>query len=331
VTATEGTARVRKEAARPGRQAAATASRAAPPAQARSPLVRAWLDHLSAERGMSRNTLESYGRDVGLLESAMAARKRPVESVRREDLLELLRLWRVAGASGRTVARRLSATRNLMKWLLDQGIIGKDPSADLDRPRVRPGLPRFLTPEQVEMLLAAPDRGNPLGLRDAAALELLYASGLRVSELLGLKVSDLQLSSGFLTAFGKGSKERLVPVGEMAVNRVAEYLRAVRPALAARRTRPASNLFLGTRGEPLTRQSFWRIIRRYGARAGIRGKVSPHVLRHSFATHLLEGGADLRSVQAMLGHADISTTQIYTHVQQERLRKVYHRHHPRAE
>src|SRR5207249_1869044 len=215
-------------------------------------------------------------------------------------------------------------------WLAGEGLIRRDPSADLSRPRPHPPLPRLLNHEEVESLLASPDR-SPLGMRDAAAIELLYATGLRVSELLSLRLQDLQLSAGYLSAFGKGAKERLVPVGDLAASRVGLYLKEVRPKLAARNRRQASQVFLNARGGSLSRQAFWRLLKRYGRKAGIRAKLSPHVLRHSFATHLLEGGADLRSVQMMLGHADIATTQIYTHVEQERLQKVYRRHHPRAE
>jgi len=295
------------------------------------PHLGAYLDHLAAERGLSKNTLDAYARDLALLHSSMASKKRPIVKASREDFLDLLKSWRIAGASARTVARRLSAIRGFFTWLAGEGLIRRDPSADLSRPRPHPPLPRLLNHEEVESLLASPDRSLPLGMRDAAAIELLYATGLRVSELLSLRLQDLQLSAGYLSAFGKGAKERLVPVGDLAASRVGLYLKEVRPKLAARNRRQASQVFLNARGGSLSRQAFWRLLKRYGRKAGIRAKLSPHVLRHSFATHLLEGGADLRSVQMMLGHADIATTQIYTHVEQERLQKVYRRHHPRAE
>ena len=299
--------------------------------EAGGPLIQTYLDHLAAERGLSRNTLAAYAGDLALLQREMAARGRGVEQAGPEDFARLLRSWRVAGASSRTVARRMSALRGFFAWLTGTGIIRRDPSADLSRPRPHPPLPRLLTREEVVVLLEAPDLARPLGVRDAAAIELLYATGLRVSELLSLRLGDLRLAAGHLSAFGKGAKERLVPVSDVACAKLGRYLREVRPVLVARSRKPSDRVFLNGRGGSLSRQAFWGILRRYGRKAGVRARLSPHVLRHSFATHLLEGGADLRSVQMMLGHADISTTQVYTHVQQDRLQKVYRRHHPRAE
>ncbi len=296
-----------------------------------SPVERAWLDHLAAERGLAEHSLRAYGADLAHLRRHLAGSKRPPESARRDDILDLLRLWRSAGASSRTVSRRLSALRGFFGWLLEDGAIAVDPTRDLARPRPSRPLPRVLSARDVAALLGAPDRATPLGLRDAAGLELMYASGLRVSELVGLRLEDLHLATGTLTAFGKGSKERMVPIGEIAARTVAKYLDDVRPALSGRKMPPRREVFLNARGAPLSRQAFWKLIRRYGVRAGLRARLSPHMLRHSFATHLLEGGADLRAVQMMLGHADIGTTQIYTHVERSRLQKVYRRHHPRAE
>ena len=312
------------------------------PAAIPSPLYRTWLDHLAAERGLARNSVEAYRRDLGLLAAHLESKREknggksrregvsPAETTR-EDLLDLLKSWRVQGASSRTVSRRLSALKGFFAWMVAEGIVAKDPLVDLHRPRPMRSLPKVMSHEEVLALLAAPDITTPLGLRDSAALELLYSSGLRVSELLTLRLRDLQFGSGYLSAFGKGSKERLVPVGEIAAARVSAYLTNVRPMLAAKAKKPAPELFLNSRGGSLSRQGYWKHLRNYGLKAGMKRRISPHVMRHSFATHLLEGGADLRSVQVMLGHADISTTQIYTHVHKERLREVYLKNHPRAE
>jgi integrase/recombinase XerD len=222
----------------------------------------------------------------------------------------------------------LSALRGYFGWLVSEEIISRDPTSDLGLPRTPRRLPRYLTFEEVERLLAAPDRGTPLGARDAAMIELLYATGLRVSELMGLRLDDLRLEAGYLTCTGKGSKERVVPIGGAASARLRDYIGGSRPLLAHGRS--TTVLFLNARGGSLTRQGFWKLLASRGRQAGIRSALYPHMLRHSFATHLLEHGADLRSVQMMLGHADITTTQIYTHVNRERLRKLYKDFHPRA-
>jgi integrase/recombinase XerD len=235
---------------------------------------------------------------------------------------------RIEGSSPRSVARWLVAIRGFFSHLLAEEGIRADPSAHLDAPRVWRTLPKVLSFAEVEALLAAPDRGEPLGVRDAAMFEVLYATGLRVSELTGLRLGDLHLDAGYLRCLGKGSKERVVPLGAEADAALQRYLAEGRPALL--RARRSDILFVNHRGEPLTRQGMWKILKAYGTNAGIRARLSPHTVRHSFATHLLEHGADLRSLQMLLGHADISTTQIYTHVNRERLKRLYKDFHPRA-
>jgi integrase/recombinase XerD len=235
---------------------------------------------------------------------------------------------RLEARSPRSVARWLVAVRRFFAYALGEGLVSEDPTAHLDSPRTWRSLPKVLSFQEVELLLAAPDRNAPRGLRDAAMLEVLYATGLRVSELCGLRLGDLHLDAGYLRCWGKGSKERVVPLGSEADATLQRYLAEGRPSLlAGRRT---DWLFVNSRASAISRQGFWKLVKRYGIRAGIRTPLSPHVLRHSFATHLLENGADLRSVQVMLGHADISTTQIYTHVNRERLRRLYEDFHPRA-
>ncbi len=292
-------------------------------------LVPAFLKHLAVERGLSINTQDAYGRDLKRLESFLKTSRVPVNRARRQDLLSHVRTLRQSGLSPKSVARAINTLRMFYRFLLAEGEAKQDPTSELDAPRTWKSLPRFLTFEEVDLLLAAPDPTKPLGLRDAAMLEVLYATGIRVSELLSLKVEDLNLEVGYLTCMGKGSKERLVPLGRKAIERLREYLGKVRPELA-RRAAASTILFTNRNGAKMTRQGFWKILKAHGANAGIKRRLSPHVLRHSFATHLLEHGADLRAVQMMLGHADISTTQIYTHVNRERLRRIYHDYHPRA-
>jgi len=285
-----------------------------------------WLDHLDVERGLARNSLEAYRRDLEAL--ARRLEERPLERATRDDLLAHLRAARLAGRSPRSVARWLVAVRAFFAWLLAEGIVSEDPTAHLDAPRSWRPLPRVLRAEEVEGLLAAPERERPRGLRDAAMLEVLYATGLRVSELCGLRLTDVHLDAGYLRCTGKGNKERVVPLGEEACAVLRAYLAEGRGKLL--KARRSEVLFVGPRRTGLTRQGFWKSIKAYGRRAGITAPLSPHVVRHSFATHLLEHGADLRSIQVLLGHADISTTQIYTHVNRERLRRIYEDFHPRA-
>jgi integrase/recombinase XerD len=288
-----------------------------------------YLEGLAVEQGLSPHTVAAYGRDLGRLARDLAERcGRDFLTAGREDLALHLQGLRLQGLSPRSIRRALSALKGFFQFLVAERERGDDPSVHLDGPKLPRPLPKVLSEEQVEAILASPDSGDPLGLRNKAMFELLYATGLRVSELVGLTLPQLRLDQGFLVAFGKGSKERLVPVGEAAERWVRRYLAEVRPGLAAGRT-PA--VFVNRLGEPMTRQGFWLILKTAARGAGVDPRqVSPHVIRHSFATHLLEHGADLRAVQMMLGHADVSTTQIYTHIHQARLRQLYDRFHPRS-
>jgi len=291
-------------------------------------LLDAWTDHLRVERGLALSTVESYAREALRFLDFLAERGRPLERAERADVQDLLAAGKGRGLGPNTLRRRLVALRSLFRFLQAESAWERDPTAELDAPRGWHHLPEQLSLEEVDCLLEAPDTATTLGLRDRAMLEVLYATGLRASELVGLKRADLELEVGYLKTRGKGRKERIVPMGESAVRLVKEYLERARPVLA--RTSESPFLFLSRRGGPLTRQAFWKALKGYGRKAGISRRLYPHLLRHSFATHLLEGGADLRSVQAMLGHADISTTQIYTHVTRERLARLYHEKHPRG-
>jgi integrase/recombinase XerD len=285
-----------------------------------------WLDHLAAERGLAAHTLAAYGRDVALLQATLGAT--PVEDARYEDLTAVLRRLRSEGRSPRSVARWLVAVRGFYAWLVATGEISESPAGRLDAPRLWSTLPKVLDGADVERLLAAPSGADPRARRDRAMLEVLYATGLRVSELVGLALGDLHLDAGYVRCLGKGSKERVVPIGGEASAALRAYLGEARGALCGGKR--SDVVFVGRGGKGLTRQGFWKLLKAHARRAGIRASLSPHVVRHSFATHLLENGADLRSVQALLGHADISTTQIYTHVNRHRLKKLYGEFHPRA-
>ena len=287
-----------------------------------------YLDHLRVERALSPNTLEAYGRDLARLAVHAHSAKRSLLDLRQSDLTDFIGSLREEGLSARSVARAVHALRGFFRFAVREGRLGTDPMENLRAPRAFAALPRYLTPAQVETLLAAPDVDTMLGLRDRAILEVLYATGLRVSELTGLRDRDLDLEVGILTCFGKGRKERLVPMGGEARRWVVRYRDDARAELAG--SAGAPELFLNHRGGRLSRMGLWGIVRRHAVTAGVQATLTPHVLRHSFATHLLERGADLRALQAMLGHADISTTQIYTHITRERLRKVYDQFHPRA-
>lgn len=293
---------------------------------ATDPILEAWLDHLAAERGLARNSVAAYRRDLAALGRQLKGRK--LASADQDDLLQALRKMRTAGRSPRSVARWLVAVRGFFGWLAQEGTIGENPAARLTPPKVWKTLPKVLDGSDVLRLMAAPDRADPRGARDAAMLEVLYATGLRASELIGLRLGDLRLDAGYLSCVGKGSKERVVPLGAEARAALAAYFGSGRETLLAGRR--SDSVFVGRAGRPLSRQAFWKLIKAHGRRAGIRTPISPHVVRHSFATHLLEHGADLRVVQMLLGHADISTTQIYTHVNRERLKRLYRDFHPRA-
>jgi integrase/recombinase XerD len=292
-------------------------------------LVDGYLTHLRVERRLADHTLESYGRDLQRLMEFAASRERSVQTLDRHDLENFVAEMMNSGLSPRSVARTVAAVRGFYRFAVLAQHLDANPADDLRAPRAWPALPKFLGLEQVEKLMTQPDVATAIGLRDRALIEVLYATGMRVSELIHLRASDLNLEGGFLTCTGKGNKQRLVPIGAEASNWVTKYIRDARPALLRKRTSPW--LFVNAkRGTALSRVGFWKILKAYGRKAGLPRNLSPHVLRHSFATHLLEHGADLRAIQMMLGHADLSTTQIYTHVHEARLRVVYDRFHPRA-
>ncbi len=289
--------------------------------------IDAYLDHLRVERRLADHTLDSYARDLRQLARWAGAEGHGVEALDRAALERFVREQVARGVSPRSAARWVASVRGFYRFLVVDRRRDDNPADDLRPPRAWPALPRFLSLDEVDALLAQPDVSTPTGLRDRALIELLYATGMRVSELVGVRAPDLRLDDAYLTCVGKGNKERLIPIGEEATAWVRRYLREARPALAGRRATP--RVFVNARGGPLSRVGFWKILKAHGGRAGIRSALSPHVLRHSFATHLLERGADLRAIQLMLGHADLSTTQIYTHVLEARLRSVYDRFHPR--
>jgi integrase/recombinase XerD len=286
-----------------------------------------YLDYLTVEKGLARNSIQSYARDLRYFGHHLDERSRALERLQRADIVRYLQSLRSAGLSARSIARALAAIRGLFRFLVAERHLKNDPTENVENPRLWSNLPKSLQSADVESLLAAPDPTAANGLRDKAMLELLYATGLRVSELIRLRLEDLVLDAGFLRAIGKGSKERVVPFGEAAREALVAYIEKGRPE---HDRFGDTTLFLSIRGRGLSRQSIWMKIVRYAREAGIRQQISPHMLRHSFATHLLENGADLRSVQMMLGHADISTTQIYTHITRARLQKLYDEYHPRA-
>ncbi len=289
--------------------------------------LRLFLEYLSVEKGLSANTRIAYGRDLRKFFLFLKKRRVDAAQAGEADLVAFLHHQSRSGLNARSQARLVSSLKAFYRFLALDGRIKASPAANLASPRMWQSLPKFLSVGQVESLLAQPDSAELRGLRDKAMLETAYAAGLRVSELVGLKPEDLNLDEGFLICRGKGEKERVVPLGVSAVYAVKDYLASGRPRL----DKTASvSLFLTRRGGPFTRQGFWKLLREYAGKAGLQPGLSPHVLRHSFATHLLERGADLRSVQLMLGHSQITTTQIYTHVSRERLRRVYDKYHPRA-
>ena len=293
------------------------------------PALDLFLVHLRVEKGLAANSVEAYARDLRRwIDDAAGQGLADWADVRREHLLTHLTGLARRGISPRSQARALSAIRAFHRLLVTEKLSRVDPTEDVDAPRSGRALPRLLSREEVDALLAAPDPRTAAGRRDRAMLEVLYATGLRVSELISLGVNDVRLENRVLLARGKGSKERIVPLGTPAAEAVKAYLATARPLLL--RSRASKDLFVTPRGARMTRQGFWKLLNRYARGAGIRRRISPHKLRHSFATHLLEGGADLRSVQAMLGHADIGTTQIYTHVERSHAKRLHERHHPRA-
>jgi integrase/recombinase XerD len=292
-----------------------------------SSVIDAYLDHLRVERRLADHTLESYARDLSALAAYAAGAGRAVESLERPALEAFVREQRTRGLSPRSVARLVAAVRGLFRFLVLDRRLESSPAGDLRPPRAWPALPTCLSIEDVDALIAQPDVATSLGLRDRAMIELLYATGLRVTELVSIRRADLHLDEHYLTCIGKGSKERLVPIGDQATDWLRKYSATARRELLKRRASP--RVFLNARGGSLSRVGFWKILKQHALRAGLPRTLSPHVLRHSFATHLLDRGADLRAIQLMLGHADLSTTQIYTHVIETRLRAVYDRFHPR--
>ena len=291
-------------------------------------VISAFLNYVRVEKGLSQNTRVAYGRDLRKFSAFARERGRELNQLLRDDLVDFLAALYRSGLDSRSVARHLASVRNFLRFCQAEGFITDDPSAYVEAPKFRMRLPNHLSIEEVNRLLAQPDLTTPVGMRDRAMIDLLYSAGLRVSELVNLRLTDLQMDAGCVRCIGKGNKERLVPMGRTAVTAVRAYLNGSRQALAGKTATPY--LFLNRFGTRIGRIGFWKKLADYGRRAGLRLKLKPHMLRHSFATHLLERGADLRSVQLMLGHADISTTQIYTHVVKDRLKEVYRQHHPRA-
>ena len=286
----------------------------------------AFIDFLSVERGLSRNTIEAYFLDTREFLRFLADRRLDFKKVDKNIISEFLQFL-YTDKSPRSVSRKIVTLRTFYRFLLQDGYVDHDPTETLEAPKTWKTLPKYLTQDEVETLLKQPDLDKTLGLRDRTMLEILYATGLRVTELVSLQSGEINLEVGIIRTVGKGNKERFVPLGETAQQFIRQYRSEALPKLKARN--PSSPyLFISQKGTPLSRQHFWLLIKKYGKQAGIRTPLSPHVLRHSFATHLLENGADLRSVQIMLGHSSISTTQIYTHVTRERLKKIYDEFHP---
>lgn len=288
-------------------------------------LLRDFASSLSVERGLSKNTVDSYASDLSKFSAFLDERGKAIGSFGKEDIVDYMGSLRSRGMAVSSLCRTLSSIRGFSRYLLLRGAVEEDPAENLSNPRKWQSLPKALSRAEVKGVLSV-DGGDRLYLRDSAMLELLYSSGLRVSELVKLGVADVNFEAGYLRVFGKGSKERVVPTHPRALERIRRYMEKLRPNLL--KNRHSDFLFVTSRGRPMTRQRFWQTIKRYGRAAGV--ELSPHMVRHSFATHMLEGGADLRSLQKMLGHSDISTTQIYTRVTVEKARKDYEEHHPRA-
>jgi integrase/recombinase XerD len=306
----------------------ATATATSATSDATDATVSKFLDAVWMERGLSANTLAAYRADLTALARWLAERDTPIVRTTRPDLLGFI-AWRVeAGARPRSTARQLSSFRRFFRYLVREGVVKDDPTAQIAMPKIGRSLPKSLSEEEVESLLNAPLIADPLGHRDRTMLEVLYATGLRVSELVNLKYSQVNTNQGVIRIMGKGNRERLIPLGEEAVRWLNEFIRAPRNEILLDRT--TDYLFPTRRGDRMTRQAFWHIIKRYARKAVIEKELSPHTLRHAFATHLLNHGADLRVVQMLLGHSDLSTTQIYTHVARERMKELHQQHHPRG-
>ena len=290
--------------------------------------IRSFLSYLRVEKGVSSNTLDAYRRDIEKFSGFAATKHLALEKIQRDDIVEFLRYLYGRKLDSRSVARHLVTLRHFFRFSNAEGLITEDPTETVESPRFRSTLPMFLSVEEVDRLIAQPDAGSVIGLRDRAMLEVMYSAGLRVTELCKLATSDVRFDKGYVRCVGKGDKERLVPIGRRALEAVRQYLVKSRPKLEQKNS--PTFLFLNRRGGACSRHGFWKTVSDAGRKAGIKKKLKPHMLRHSFATHLLDRGADLRAVQMMLGHADIATTQIYTHVVEERLKHVYREHHPRA-
>jgi integrase/recombinase XerD len=297
-------------------------------AAALDPHIHTFMNYLRVEKGLSDNTLQAYRRDIQKFAAFAGKHKLGTSKVSRSDIVDFLGTLYRQHLDSRSVARHLVTIRHFFRFAMMEGFVTADPAENIESPKFRQSLPDFLSVEEVDRLVRQPDASTTAGVRDRAMIELMYSTGLRVSELCHLRVSDVQLDPGCLRCIGKGNKERLVPIGRGALKALGDYLREARPKLAGDRVSPS--VFLKQRGHRMDRITFWKILSEYGRKAGLRKSLTPHMLRHSFATHLLDRGADLRSVQLMLGHSDISTTQIYTHVVEERLKQVYKAHHPRA-
>jgi integrase/recombinase XerD len=306
----------------------ATASNETPAAESADATVSKFLDAVWMERGLSANTLAAYRADLTALGRWLAERGTPIIKTTRADLLGFIAFRVEAGARPRSTARQLSSFRRFFRYFVREGVIKDDPTAQIAMPKIGRSLPKSLTEEEVESLLAAPVIADPLGHRDRTMLEVLYATGLRVSELVNLKSTQVNMNQGVLRIVGKGDRERLIPLGEEAVGWLQKFING--PRLEILLERQTDYLFPTRRGDRMTRQAFWHIIKRYAQKAGVAKPLSPHTLRHAFATHLLNHGADLRVVQMLLGHSDLSTTQIYTHVARERMKELHAQHHPRG-
>ncbi|MFO1510062.1 MAG: site-specific tyrosine recombinase XerD [Steroidobacteraceae bacterium] len=306
----------------------ATATELRRPGGDTDPAVSRFIDAVWMERGLSSNTLAAYRADLTALARWLTGRGRDIGATTRADLMDFIAFRVQAGARPRSTARQLSSFRRFFRHLVREGALREDPTAQIAMPKIGRSLPRSLSEEEVESLLNAPATGDPLGNRDRAMLEVLYATGLRVSELVSLRYNQVNLNQGVLRVVGKGNRERLIPLGEEAVRWLTEFTRGPRNEILLDRT--TDYLFPTRRGDRMTRQAFWHIIKRYARKAGVERDLSPHTLRHAFATHLLNHGADLRVVQMLLGHSDLSTTQIYTHVARERMKELHALHHPRG-
>jgi len=290
--------------------------------------IAGFLDYLRVEKGLAANTVEAYARDLGKFARFLEKKGWGLEEAGPAGIREFLSWLSRQQLESRTIARQIVALRHFYRYLRREEFISSNPTENLESPRIWNVLPKYLSPQDVEVLLAQPKEDDPQGIRDRAILEMLYGTGLRVSELISLRLADVHREAGYVRALGKGNKERIVPAGRMAVAAVEKYLAGPRAKLLG--AHASGYLFISRRGGKLTRQAVWLLLSRYGRMAGLRQRITPHLLRHSFATHLLARGADLRSLQMMLGHADVSTTQIYTHVVTERLQEIYQRYHPRV-